>query len=63
MINEERKAELERLLNDGGKRVQEFFDNAPGSDDDDLEQVVEKARFEAAVRYNPSLGELFEGTQ
>jgi len=43
--------------------VQEFFDNAPGSDDDDLEQVVEKARFEAAVRYDPSLGELFEGTQ
>jgi len=57
-LSQERLDELNNLLDDRGARVDAFFANAPGSDDDDLEEVVEFARREAAIRYDPSLAEI-----
>lgn len=56
-LRRERLDELNKLLDDKGSRVDAFFAGAPGSDNDDLEEVVAQARLEAAIRYDPSLAE------
>lgn len=53
-MNEERRRALEQLLQSGSSHVREFFETAPESSAD-IEDVIDDARFAAAVRLIPGL--------
>jgi hypothetical protein len=55
-LNEERRLALEQLLHSGGSHVRDFFQSAPDSSAD-IEDVIDDARFDAAVRLVPGLGD------
>ncbi len=53
-MNEEKRAELDRLLVQSESLIAEFFNNAP-EPEGDLEDLLADSRAEAAARFDPSL--------